>query len=84
MSSRGHPLKDMEKITIRVPASYLQKIDFLVEAEDFQSRSEAIRFALRDMLDRRLEVVLGQMDKLRLVQERMKHVEEVKKEYLRR
>lgn len=77
-------MQDMEKITIRIPASYLQKIDFLVESEDFQSRSEAIRFALRDMLDKRLDVVLNQMEKLRLVQERMTHIESVRREYLKK
>jgi len=84
MSSRGHLLADMKKITMRIPASYLAKMDYLVEVEDFQTRSEVIRYALKEMLDKRIEVVLGQMDKLRLVQEQMEHIENVKREYLHR
>ncbi len=43
---------DTEKITLRLPARYLKALDFLVQVDDFPSRSEAVRFArlLRDAL----------------------------------
>jgi antitoxin ParD1/3/4 len=49
---------DMEKVTIRLPAKYLKRLDFLVGVDDFPSRSEAIRTAVRDLLYNRLEYVM--------------------------
>ncbi|MCK4718649.1 MAG: ribbon-helix-helix protein, CopG family [Thermoplasmata archaeon] len=39
-----------EKITIRLPKSYLRSIDRLVERDYFSSRTEAIRTALRKLV----------------------------------
>ncbi len=41
---------DNEKVTIRIPRRYLKAIDFLVRADDFPSRSEAIRRLLKEAL----------------------------------
>ena len=49
---------DMEKVTIRLPAKYLKRLDFLVSVDDFPSRSEAVRTAVRDLLYQRLEYVI--------------------------
>lgn len=49
---------DMDKVTIRLPAKYLKRLDFLVAVDDFPSRSEAIRTAVRDLLYNRLEYVI--------------------------
>ena len=57
---------DTEKVTIRIPKRYLKSIDFLVRADDFPSRSEAIRTAIRDMVYLRIEMV---PDKLRKIQD---------------
>ena len=57
---------DSEKVTIRIPKRYLRSIDFLVRADDFPSRSEAIRTAVRDMVYARMEMV---PDKLKKIQD---------------
>ena len=57
---------DSEKVTIRIPKRYLKSIDFLVRADDFPSRSEAIRAAIRDMVYHRMDMV---PDKLRKMQD---------------
>ena len=49
---------EMDKVTIRLPAKYLKRLDFLVAVDDFPSRSEAIRTAVRDLLYNRLEYVI--------------------------
>ena|SRR6266571_6073608 len=49
---------DMDKVTVRLPAKYLKRLDFLVAVDDFPSRSEAIRTAVRDLLYNRLEYVM--------------------------
>ena len=39
-----------EKLTLRLPRSYLRSIDRLVERDYFSSRTEAIRTALRKLV----------------------------------
>ncbi len=53
-----------EKITIRVPVRFLKQIDFLVRMDDFSSRSEAIRAAIRDMVGERVELVMDKLGKM--------------------
>lgn len=72
------------KLTIRIPASYLRDIDFLVEAEDFPSRSEVIRTAVRDLVNARLELVMGNLERKMVVMERMVQLEETQKKFLSR
>ncbi len=55
---------DNEKVTIRIPRRYLKAIDFLVRADDFPSRSEAIRMAIRDMIYERIELVPDKLEKI--------------------
>ena len=56
---------DSEKITIRIPTKHLKAIDFLVKADDFPSRSEAIRTAVRDMVYARIETVPEKLKKIK-------------------
>ena len=74
--------KGSVKLTIRIPQSYLRDIDFLVEAEDFPSRSEVIRTAVRDLVNNRLELVMSNLERKMLVMERMAQVEELERKYL--
>ena len=39
-------------ITVKVPKAYLEELNRLIEAGLFPSRSEAIRIAIRDLLQR--------------------------------
>ena len=64
-----------EKITIRVPAKFINALDFLVEVNDFPSRSEAIRTAIRDMVYSRVDMV---MEKIRKTQEAEKALAEMR------
>ncbi len=45
-----------EKITLRLPKRFLRALDFLVEMDDFPSRSEAVRAAIRDLVYARVEL----------------------------
>jgi len=60
---------ELEKVTIRLPARYVRALDFLVQVDDFPSRSEAIRSAVRDMV----------YDRVNLVMEKIKRMEEAEK-----
>src|SRR5438093_4826559 len=55
---------DTEKITLRLPARYLKALDFLVQVDDFPSRSEAVRAAIRDFVYARVELVTEKLKKM--------------------
>ena len=75
---------DTEKITIRIPARYLRAIDFLVKADDFPSRSEAIRMAVRDMIYERIEMVPEKLQKIQDAERAVANAEVLEKELLKR
>ena len=41
----------MERVTLRVPAAQLENIEQLVDDGEFPNRSEAIRAAVRELVD---------------------------------
>ncbi|MCK4970303.1 MAG: ribbon-helix-helix protein, CopG family [Thermoplasmata archaeon] len=73
----------MEKVTIRLPKRYLRRLDFLVRVDDFPSRSEAIRTAVRDLLYARLELVLEKQKKALELDLKEAEFQEVEKKYLK-
>ena len=72
------------RITIRVPNRFLDAIDFLVEMDDFPSRSEAIRTAIRNLVYDRVEFVTERLDKLRKAETSLAQLEELRKQYLKK
>ncbi|MFW6173509.1 MAG: ribbon-helix-helix domain-containing protein [Elusimicrobiota bacterium] len=77
-------MSENEKITIRLPKSYLERIDFLVDMDDFPSKSEAIRTAVRDMLYYRIDLVAEKVEKMAEQEQKMAQAKAVKEEYLKR
>ena len=73
----------MEKVTIRLPSRYLKRLDFLVRVDDFPSRSEAVRTAVRDLLYARVELVLEKQKRLLELDLKDAELEEVERQYLR-
>ena len=74
---------DMEKVTIRLPKRYLRRLDFLVRVDDFPSRSEAIRTAVRDLLYARVDLVLEKQKRLLELDLKEAELEEEEKQYLK-
>jgi Arc/MetJ-type ribon-helix-helix transcriptional regulator len=72
-----------EKITLRLPNSFIRQLDFLVKVEDFGTRSEAIRTAVRDMLYRRLDMVMEKIEKKVEANQKMMELEAVEERYLK-
>ena len=70
-----------EKITLRLPSSFIRQLDFLVKVEDFGSRSEAIRTAVRDMLYRRLDMVMEKIEKKVEANQKMMELEAIEEQY---
>jgi Arc/MetJ-type ribon-helix-helix transcriptional regulator len=73
-----------EKITIRVPKRFLQAIDFLVEMDDFPTRSEAVRAALRDFVYGRVEIVTEKIKKMQAAEVAMAEADRTRREFLRK
>jgi len=73
---------DTEKITLRLPARYLKALDFLVEVDDFPSRSEAVRAAIRDFVYARVELVTEKLKKMQDAERTLAEAETFKREYL--
>lgn len=71
-----------EKVTIRLTEKQLRAIDFLVRVEDFPSRSEAIRTAIRDLIYMRTPLVLERVKEIRNMEEVMAEAEQYEREYL--
>lgn len=74
----------MDKVTVRLPAKYLKRLDFLVAVDDFPSRSEAIRTAVRDLLYNRLEYVMEKQKQALKSDLLDAEMEKLQKEYVTR
>ena len=57
----------MERITIRLPEKQLKMIDVMVDMGEFPSTSEAIRAAIRDLIDQRSDKLLRNLQLLERV-----------------
>jgi len=71
-----------EKVTIRVPKRFLEAIDFLVELDDFPSRSEAVRAAVRDMIYARVALVADRLKQLQAAEAAIAEKEKLRKQFL--
>lgn len=75
---------DTEKITLRLPARYLKALDFLVEVDDFPSRSEAVRAAIRDFVYARVEIVTDKLKKIQEAEKSLADMESFKREFMQK
>lgn len=77
-------MSENEKVTVRLPKSFLERLDFLVEMDDFPSRSEAIRTAVRDMLYYRVDLVTEKVEKMAEQQQKMAKAKAIQEEYMKK
>ncbi|WP_019176367.1 ribbon-helix-helix domain-containing protein [Methanomassiliicoccus luminyensis] len=75
---------ELEKVTIRLPERYVRALDFLVKVDDFPSRSEAIRAAIRDFIYERVDVVMDKVKKMEEAEKTLAAMEVFESEYLRK
>lgn len=73
-----------EKLTIRLPPRFVKALDFLVTVDDFPSRAEAIRAAVRDLVYSRIETVPEKVRKIQEAEIALEEAEALRKEMLRR
>jgi len=75
---------DTEKITLRLPKRYLKALDFLVELDDFPTRSEAVRAAIRDLVYARVELVTDKLKRMQEAEKSLADIESFKKDFLQK
>ena len=63
LTQRNFQIIAMERITLRLPKQQLELIDLLVTAGEFPSKSEAIRAAVRDLVDTHYEKLLSRKER---------------------
>jgi Arc/MetJ-type ribon-helix-helix transcriptional regulator len=76
--------KELEKVTIRLPARFIRALDFLVQVDDFPSRSEAIRAAVRDMVYDRINLVMDKIEKMEDAEKALASLEIFEEKYLQK
>ena len=75
---------ETEKITVRLPKDYITALDFLVRTNDFPTRSEAIRTALRDLIYQRLDLVMDKTKKMQDLKDKMVAIKALEEEFLKK
>jgi Arc/MetJ-type ribon-helix-helix transcriptional regulator len=75
---------ELEKVTIRLPERYVRALDFLVKVDDFPSRSEAIRAAIRDFIYERVDVVMDKVKKMEEAEKTLAEMEVFQDKYLQK
>ncbi len=73
-----------EKVTIRLPLRFVEAIDLLVSVDDFPSRSEAIRTAVRDLVYSRASLVTKKAKRLRELQANVSRLKGLEMECLKK
>ncbi len=73
-----------EKLTIRLPERFIKALDFLVTVDDFPSRSEAIRAAVRDLIYSRIETVPEKVKRIRDAEVALEEAQSLTRDVLRR
>jgi Arc/MetJ-type ribon-helix-helix transcriptional regulator len=74
--------EDSEKMTLRLPKRYMKALDFLVDVDDYPSRSEAVRAAIRDFVYARVELVTEKLKKMQDAERSLAEMEAFKRDYL--
>lgn len=75
---------DEEKITLRLPRSFVRGLDYLVQLHDFPSRSEAIRVAVKELIEERVEGAEKRHHKLQSLESKMVGLEELQREFVKK
>jgi Arc/MetJ-type ribon-helix-helix transcriptional regulator len=75
---------ELEKVTIRLPARYIRALDFLVQVDDYPSRSEAIRASVRDMIYERVNLVMEKIEKMEEAEKALAAMEVFEERYLKK
>jgi Arc/MetJ-type ribon-helix-helix transcriptional regulator len=75
---------ETRKFTVRLPVDYIREIDFLVKVNDYPTRSEVVRTAVRDLLYDRIDMVMEKVEKKVKAKHRIAEMEALEEEYLRK
>ncbi len=71
-------------MTIRLPKRFIKALDFLVAVDDFPSRAEAIRAAVRDLVYARIDLVPEKAKRIQDAELALEESDHLRKNVLRR
>ncbi len=71
-------------MTIRLPKRFIKALDFLVAVDDFPSRAEAIRAAVRDLVYSRIDLVPDKVKRIRDAELALEEADRVQRDVLHR
>jgi len=71
-----------EKVTVRLPKRFVDGLDALVAVDDYPSRSEAIRVAVRDLVYKRSGLVAKKVGKMMELSRNVAKIRSIEMEYL--
>lgn len=77
-------MQKTEKITIRLPSRFVEVLDVLVSVDDFPSRSEAIRTAVRDLVYLRSSLVTRKAKKMSQLHRNVSKLRDIEMQYLKK
>jgi Arc/MetJ-type ribon-helix-helix transcriptional regulator len=60
---------DNDRITIRLPQIDLKQIDLLIRLGEFSTRSEVVRHAVKEYIEKHTTRILEKADKIKKIQE---------------
>ena len=66
-----------ERITVRLPTQDIRAVDLLIKVGEFVSRSDAMRVAVKELVDSRLEEAIEKADRRQKVQKLAAKLEEI-------
>ncbi len=57
-------VRTMERVTIRLPRQQVEMLEKLVEAGEFPTVSEAVRYAVRELIEKHANRVMKETDQI--------------------
>jgi Arc/MetJ-type ribon-helix-helix transcriptional regulator len=60
---------ETDRITIRLPQIDLHQIDLLIRIGEFSTRSEVVRHAVKEYIDKHTTIILAQAEKIKKIQQ---------------
>ncbi|MDG6218147.1 MAG: ribbon-helix-helix domain-containing protein [Candidatus Thermoplasmatota archaeon] len=59
---------ETQRITVRLPQTVLHSVDLFIRAGEFSSRSDVIRHAMNDFIDKYAQQVIDKAEKIKKLQ----------------
>lgn len=73
-----------EKIAVRLPKKHLEFMDYLIANHEYNSRSEVIRHAVKEFLDKHVPALTEKLKKMQEARQSMVEAKNIENEFLQK